>query len=201
LTTLCVSLFSFAAVADAGGLDTSFGTGGKVTTALGPGDDAAAAVAIQSDGKIVVAGSADKGEDVDFAVARYNPSGEVPPQTDNQPPSSEQTSLSPPDSSPTVGSVSLPPSSARSPIAVTPTVSNSAAATKSRPARRNARLPGTGGPLSILTTAALGAVLVGSGMIAWQYARVSVHAQPLRSSLRCRAARQRFDNDRHSDRG
>ena len=44
--------------AAAGDLDTSFGTGGKVTTDFSPGLDRATAVAIQPDGKIVVAGIA-----------------------------------------------------------------------------------------------------------------------------------------------
>ena len=39
-----------------GSLDTSFDSDGKVTTAIGSGDDAAYSVAIQSDGKIVAAG-------------------------------------------------------------------------------------------------------------------------------------------------
>jgi uncharacterized delta-60 repeat protein len=61
-----------------GSLDTSFGTGGKVTTDFG-GFDLAPAVALQPDGKIVVAGWT---EDIffagaDFAVARYNPDGRL----------------------------------------------------------------------------------------------------------------------------
>ncbi len=39
-----------------GSLDTSFDSDGKVTTAIGSGDDYASSVAIQSDGKIVAAG-------------------------------------------------------------------------------------------------------------------------------------------------
>ena len=39
-----------------GSLDTNFGIDGKVTTAIGSGDDYAKSVAIQSDGKIVAAG-------------------------------------------------------------------------------------------------------------------------------------------------
>src|SRR5688572_19568099 len=57
-----------------GSLDLSFGNGGKVTTSIGGQFDFARAVAIQSDGKIVVAGSAAFGVD-DFALARYNPDG------------------------------------------------------------------------------------------------------------------------------
>ena len=39
-----------------GSLDTSFDSDGKVTTAIGSGNDYAYSVAIQSDGKIVAAG-------------------------------------------------------------------------------------------------------------------------------------------------
>ena len=62
-----------------GSLDTSFGTGGKVTTDFNVLLDQAFAVAIQGDGKIVVVGIATRGVTtgfgVDFAVARYNANG------------------------------------------------------------------------------------------------------------------------------
>jgi uncharacterized delta-60 repeat protein len=61
-----------------GTLDSTFGTGGKVTTPLsaGNGDDRVFAVAIQSDGKIVAAGSATNGATgSDFALARYSSNG------------------------------------------------------------------------------------------------------------------------------
>src|SRR5262249_56414318 len=57
-----------------GTLDTSFGTGGKTTTDFAGFNEAPSAVAVQGDGKIVVAGqtSAAGGDsDDDFAVARY----------------------------------------------------------------------------------------------------------------------------------
>ncbi len=57
-----------------GSLDTSFGTGGKVTTAISPGSDAASALALQPDGKLIVAGS---DSSRDFALARYNPNGSL----------------------------------------------------------------------------------------------------------------------------
>jgi len=60
-----------------GSLDASFGNNGKVTTDFGMGDDSGSAVAIQSDGKIVVAGYASNGTDDDFAVVRYNPDGSL----------------------------------------------------------------------------------------------------------------------------
>ena len=60
----------------AGSLDSSFGTGGKVVTSINSGADKAYAVALQTDGKIVVAGmttSASTGKD--FACLRYNSNG------------------------------------------------------------------------------------------------------------------------------
>jgi len=44
-----------------------------VTTPIGPGNDVGTAVAIQSDGKIVLAGYSWNGTDDQFVVARYNP--------------------------------------------------------------------------------------------------------------------------------
>lgn len=60
-----------------GSLDTRFGNGGKVMMAVGNGrDDAANAVAVQPDGKIVVAGSAlQTGTGLDFAVLRFHADG------------------------------------------------------------------------------------------------------------------------------
>lgn len=61
-----------------GSLDTSFGNGGKVITAVSAIDDAAHAVTIQPDGKIVVAGSASlfRGTSTtDFLLVRYNTNG------------------------------------------------------------------------------------------------------------------------------
>jgi len=60
-----------------GALDNTFGTGGKVTTAIGTGTDRGYSVAIQSDDKIVVAGYAHIGSTDDFAVVRYNSDGTI----------------------------------------------------------------------------------------------------------------------------
>jgi uncharacterized delta-60 repeat protein len=57
-----------------GDLDPSFGTGGLVTTAIGDIAEVNA-VAVQEDGKIVVAGSS--GAQGVFALARYNPDGSL----------------------------------------------------------------------------------------------------------------------------
>ena len=71
------SLLAGAALAHAAAsdLDPTFGTGGKVTTSIGAGGDSVQALAIQQDGKIVVAGYAYNGSNDDFALARYNPDG------------------------------------------------------------------------------------------------------------------------------
>jgi uncharacterized delta-60 repeat protein len=56
-----------------GTLDLSFGTGGKVSTSISAGLDTATSVALQSDGKIVVAGDGDGLSEI--AVVRYNDDG------------------------------------------------------------------------------------------------------------------------------
>jgi uncharacterized delta-60 repeat protein len=58
-----------------GTLDPSFGDHGRVTTDFAGGADAAHALIVQADGKLVAAGSAAVGANQDFAVARYNPNG------------------------------------------------------------------------------------------------------------------------------
>ncbi|MCP4349586.1 MAG: hypothetical protein GY795_29245, partial [Desulfobacterales bacterium] len=58
-----------------GSLDTGFGTGGKLTTPVGSGDDRSYGVCIQSDEKIVITGESYNGSNYDFAVARYNSDG------------------------------------------------------------------------------------------------------------------------------
>jgi uncharacterized delta-60 repeat protein len=60
-----------------GTLDSTFGTGGKVTTDFGAVDDlpSASAIALQGDGKIVVAGRTGLDDAFDFALARYNSNG------------------------------------------------------------------------------------------------------------------------------
>ncbi len=61
-----------------GDLDPSFGSNGKVVTEFFSGRDAVSqAMAIQADGKIVVAGYADDGVSDDFALARYLPDGNL----------------------------------------------------------------------------------------------------------------------------
>ena len=74
ITCIAWQLTSFA---QSGSLDLTFDTDGKVTTAIGSGSDVGNGVAIQSDGKIVVAGYSDNGSDLDFAVIRYNSNGSL----------------------------------------------------------------------------------------------------------------------------
>ena len=69
--------FALARYTTSGKLDASFGAGGKVLTDLGHGDELRPpAVAVQADGKIVVAGSVGFQDSHDFALARYTASGE-----------------------------------------------------------------------------------------------------------------------------
>jgi uncharacterized delta-60 repeat protein len=63
--------------AAAGSLDTSFGIGGIVTTPIGSSNDSIRAAALQSDGKIVVAGASINGANFDFAVGRYRVNGSL----------------------------------------------------------------------------------------------------------------------------
>jgi uncharacterized delta-60 repeat protein len=59
-----------------GSRDTTFGTNGLVTTDLGSTSDAAYAMALQSDGKIVVVGQTSTiGTSSDFAIVRYSTNG------------------------------------------------------------------------------------------------------------------------------
>src|SRR5690606_19865581 len=62
-----------------GSPDPSFGTNGKLTTAVGLEVDSANAVVIQSDGKLVVGGESYRGTQfgIDFALARYHANGSL----------------------------------------------------------------------------------------------------------------------------
>jgi hypothetical protein len=61
-----------------GSLDTTFSADGILTTDFHAGDDAAWGVAIQADGKIVVAGSAYWSPDYDFALTRCDAAAPTP---------------------------------------------------------------------------------------------------------------------------
>ena len=68
-------LFALARYDTLGILDTTFGLGGILLTAIDSLDDHAQAVAIQPDQKIIVAGYARHGVHYDFVLARYHPTG------------------------------------------------------------------------------------------------------------------------------
>jgi len=74
--------FALARYNSDGSLNTRFGEDGKVTTDFGSNEDAAYAIAIQPDGRIVAAGySVQPGTGADFVLARYQQGQDV-----NQPP-------------------------------------------------------------------------------------------------------------------
>lgn len=74
-TLLLLALIPTRTRAQAGTLDLSFDTDGLVTTPVGTAEDRAQAVAVQPDGRIVVAGARYQGFTFDFAVLRYTPTG------------------------------------------------------------------------------------------------------------------------------
>ncbi len=71
--------FSVARFNSDGTLDTGFHQDGVVTTDMGSHFDQVVGVAVQPDGKIVVAGSTDQRDNMgrDFALVRYNPNGDL----------------------------------------------------------------------------------------------------------------------------
>ena len=62
-----------------GTLDTSFGTGGTVSSPIGSGYASGRATVLQPDGKIVVAGDCDIGLHIVFCLARYQAGGALDP--------------------------------------------------------------------------------------------------------------------------
>ena len=79
---LLALLVSPAAAQASGTLDSSFGAGGKVVTPIGGSVDEGTAVALQDDGRIVVAGYSESGTGRRFAVGRYNSDGSLDPGFD-----------------------------------------------------------------------------------------------------------------------
>jgi uncharacterized delta-60 repeat protein len=70
--------FALARYSAKGALDQSFGDGGRVTTKFDGNDVSVADVALQQDGKVVVAGGIYLGSTcTSFALARYNPDGSL----------------------------------------------------------------------------------------------------------------------------
>ncbi len=62
-------------LAGSGSLDAGFGTGGVVTTAVSANNDLAHGVVVQSDHRILVAGTTDNGTSDDFLILRYTSAG------------------------------------------------------------------------------------------------------------------------------
>ncbi|MCP3882225.1 MAG: hypothetical protein GY701_28110, partial [Sulfitobacter sp.] len=60
-----------------GSLDTTFDIDGKVVTDMGVSTVLAQSVAIQADGKVILAGRCDSGIDTDFSMVRYNTDGSL----------------------------------------------------------------------------------------------------------------------------
>jgi uncharacterized delta-60 repeat protein len=77
-----VSDFALTRYEGDGGLDFTFGTSGRVRTDFGGRYDDASALAVQADGRIVVAGSSSDATGNDMAVARYNSDGTLDPSFD-----------------------------------------------------------------------------------------------------------------------
>jgi uncharacterized delta-60 repeat protein len=76
--TSSASDFALARYTANGALDTTFGTGGKITTKLGDFDAAANQLLVQADGKIVAAGhTSTSGGSFNFALVRYNADGSL----------------------------------------------------------------------------------------------------------------------------
>jgi uncharacterized delta-60 repeat protein len=71
--------FAVARYTSNGSLDTTFDGDGKVITDFSQEDDYGYAVALQPDGKVIVAGYANNGTNNDFTVVRYNPNGSLDP--------------------------------------------------------------------------------------------------------------------------
>ncbi len=70
--TLTKNVFAIAKYNSDGSLDTSFNSTGKVTTSFSSGDADGRGIALQSDGKILLAGTSYNGSNDDFAIVRYN---------------------------------------------------------------------------------------------------------------------------------
>jgi uncharacterized delta-60 repeat protein len=77
--------FALARLLEDGTLDHAFGSRGRVRTNFGSTSDRAHAVSLDSQGRIVLVGETDSGEPNDFndfAVARYEPDGDLDPTFD-----------------------------------------------------------------------------------------------------------------------
>lgn len=69
--------FALARYNSNGTLDTSFNGDGLIETPIGSGDDRSWTVSLQSDGRVLVGGYTDNGSDYDYALVRYDSSGNL----------------------------------------------------------------------------------------------------------------------------
>jgi uncharacterized delta-60 repeat protein len=76
-STSTYNVFCAARYLTNGSLDTTFGTGGKLTLAVGSGHAQATAIALQTDGKILLAGTAVGRRSQDFAIVRLLANGSL----------------------------------------------------------------------------------------------------------------------------
>ena len=136
---------------DTGGTpDNGFGTSGIVTTTLGDGDDVASAIAIQSNGGIVVAGQKGVGLATQLAVARYlSLSGTTTSTT-----TVTTTSSTVVTTTTVTTTTSVAPTTTGVPTTAAPTTTSVAATTS---------LPGTTVVPASTTTTTLQTVLLGGG--------------------------------------
>ncbi len=77
LLVIIICVLSNISMAQNGSLDLTFGTDGIVTTPVGSSNDRGRSVAIQSDGKILVAGRSEDGNNYGFSLVRYNSDGSI----------------------------------------------------------------------------------------------------------------------------
>lgn len=78
ITFALLMIFSKRTYPQAGQLDSTFGQGGIVTTALSVnGTSQVNSIVLQSDGKLVAAGVSNNGINADFTLARYNQNGSL----------------------------------------------------------------------------------------------------------------------------
>ncbi len=71
------AIFTIVRYSQDGILDSTFGANGKVISSVGQGSDIITSTSIQSDGKIIAAGSSENGSYEDFALARYDQNGDL----------------------------------------------------------------------------------------------------------------------------
>lgn len=77
IPTLLLSITCMIAYSQSTSVDVTFGTNGVVRTVMGPATSVVHGIAIQSNGKIVAAGTSSDGVTSEFAITRYNSNGSL----------------------------------------------------------------------------------------------------------------------------